>query len=88
MRHSLRGRPQLVSERPHYTRLRSVNAGIIHVAGTIQLSGLFNNNIKQAFLLGVPKLKLKNLLTTFGWVLIKQNISVTLDYYDITIKDR
>src|SRR5207342_1230130 len=27
------------------------------VGGTIQLSGLFNNNSKQAFLLGIPLLK-------------------------------
>jgi iron complex outermembrane receptor protein len=60
------------------------------VAGTIQLSGLFNNNSKQAFLLGVPKLKPeKSTNYTLGvGVNPTKNISVTLDYYDITIKDR
>jgi iron complex outermembrane receptor protein len=60
------------------------------VAGTIQLSGLFNNNSKQAFLMGIPKLKAeKSTNFTFG-VGVKpvKNLSMTLDYYDITIKDR
>ena len=60
------------------------------VAGTIQLSGLFNNNSKQAFLMGIPKLKPeKSVNFTFG-VGVKpiKNLSMTLDYYDITIKDR
>jgi len=60
------------------------------VAGTIQLSGLFNNNSKQAFLLGVPKLKPeKSTNFTLGLgVSPTRNASITLDYYDITIKDR
>ena len=60
------------------------------VAGTIQLSGLFNNNSKQAFLLGIPKLKPeKSTNFTFGiGTKPTNNISITLDYYDITIKDR
>jgi len=60
------------------------------VAGTIQLSGLFNNNSKQAFLMGIPKLKAeKSVNFTFGaGVKPVQNLSMTLDYYDITIKDR
>lgn len=60
------------------------------VAGTIQLSGLFNNNSKQAFLLEVPKLKPEkstNFTLGAGFNPTK-NISVTLDFYDITIKDR
>lgn len=60
------------------------------VAGTIQLSGLFNNNSKQAFLLGIPKLKAEkstNFTLGIGVKPVK-NLSMTLDYYDITIKDR
>ena len=60
------------------------------VAGTIQLSGLFNNNSKQAFLLDVPKLKPEkstNFTLGLGFNPMK-NLSITLDYYDITIKDR
>lgn len=60
------------------------------VAGTIQLSGLFNNNSKQAFLLGIPKLKAeKSTNFTLGiGVRPVKNMSLTLDYYDIVIKDR
>jgi len=60
------------------------------VAGTIQLSGLFNNNSKQAFLLGVPKLKPeKSDNYTLGIGLkLSRRFSATLDYYSITIKDR
>ena len=60
------------------------------VAGTIQLSGLFNNRSKQAFLLGVPKLKPeKSNNYTIGIGLTpNRNFSITADYYNITIKER
>ncbi len=60
------------------------------VAGTIQLSGLFNNRSKQAFLLGVPRLqpeKSDNYTIGVG-ITPSRNLSITADYYDITIKDR
>ncbi|MBX9782063.1 MAG: TonB-dependent receptor [Chitinophagaceae bacterium] len=60
------------------------------VAGTIQLSGLFNNRSKQAFLLGVPKLnpeKSTNFTVGLGLNPVK-NLNITLDYYSIRIKDR
>lgn len=60
------------------------------VAGTIQLSGLFNNRSKQAFLLGVPRLKAEkstNITVGIGLNPIKK-LSITLDYYNIRIKDR
>ena len=60
------------------------------VAGTIQLSGLFNNRSKQAFLLGVPRLKPEksdNYTVGIG-ITPNRNFSITADYYDITIKDR
>ncbi|MBC7686745.1 MAG: TonB-dependent receptor [Aquabacterium sp.] len=58
--------------------------------GLIQTSGLFNNNSKQAFLLGIPKLKPeKSTNFTIGLgAKPTKNLSLTLDYYDITIKDR
>lgn len=58
--------------------------------GTIVLSGLFNNNSKEAFALGVPKLKAENSMNyTFGLGLTPvDNLSMTIDYYDITISDR
>lgn len=58
--------------------------------GTIVLSGLFNNNSKQAFALGIPKLKAENSVNyTVGVGLNPvSNLSITLDYYDITISDR
>lgn len=60
------------------------------VAGTIQLSGLFNNRSKQAFLLGVPRLtpeKSTNFSVGMG-LNPTRNLSITLDYYSIRIKDR
>ena len=60
------------------------------VAGTIQLSGLFNNRSKQAFLLGVPRLKPEksNNYTVGVGINPTRNFSITADYYSITIKDR
>ena len=58
--------------------------------GTIVTSGLYNNNSKQAFLLGIPKLKAeKSTNFTIGLgAKPTPDLSLTLDYYDITIKDR
>ncbi len=58
--------------------------------GLIQTSGLFNNNSKQAFLLGIPKLKPEKSTNFTVGIGAKptNNLSLTLDYYDITIKDR
>lgn len=60
------------------------------VGGTIQLSGLFNNRSKQAFALGIPLLKPErsNSYTVGVGVKPVSNLSMTLDYYDITIRDR
>jgi iron complex outermembrane receptor protein len=58
--------------------------------GTIVLSGLFNNRSKQAFALGVPLLtpeKSTNFSLGLGFNPTK-NLSVTVDFYSITIKDR
>ena len=60
------------------------------VGGTIQLSGLFNNRSKQAFALGIPLLKPEksdNFTAGIGLNPTK-NFSVTLDFYNITIRDR
>ncbi len=59
-------------------------------SGTIQLSGLFNNRSKQAFALGVPLLTPeKSINLTFGVGLTPvKNLSITIDYYNITINDR
>lgn len=60
------------------------------VGGTIALSGLFNNRSKQAFALGIPQLRAEksNNYTVGIGVNPARNISFTLDYYSITIKDR
>jgi iron complex outermembrane receptor protein len=60
------------------------------VGGTIALSGLFNNISKEAYLLGIPKLKPeKSTNFTIGTGLnLTKDFSLTVDYYDITIKDR
>lgn len=60
------------------------------VGGTIQLSGLFNNRSKQAFALGIPLLKperSENLTVGLGLNPIK-NVSITIDFYNILIKER
>ena len=58
--------------------------------GTIVLSGLFNNRSKQAFALGIPRLTPeKSTNITFGVGLNPvKNLSITMDFYSITIKDR
>jgi len=58
--------------------------------GSIVLSGLFNNNSKEAYLLGIPKLKAeKSTNYTIGTGLnLTKDFSVTVDYYHINIEDR
>jgi iron complex outermembrane receptor protein len=60
------------------------------VGGTIQLSGLFNNKSKQAFALGIPALKPEksNNYTVGIGIIPIENLSITLDYYDIIINNR
>jgi iron complex outermembrane receptor protein len=58
--------------------------------GNIVLSGLFNNGSKEAFLLGIPKLtaeKSDNITLGLGFN-PTSNLSVSVDYYNITIRDR
>ncbi|MBI3220819.1 MAG: TonB-dependent receptor [Bacteroidetes bacterium] len=58
--------------------------------GTIVLSGLFNNISKEAFALGIPRLtpeKSDNITLGLG-ITPTSNLSLTLDYYNITISDR
>jgi iron complex outermembrane recepter protein len=72
----------------HQIYAQSVQASF--AGGTIQLSGLFNNRSAQARALGIPNLK-PELATniTFGVGLnLTNNLSVTLDYYSINVKDR
>jgi iron complex outermembrane recepter protein len=58
--------------------------------GTIVTSGLFNNGSKEAFALGIPKLTAeKSTNFTLGIGLKpNKNLNITLDYYNIDIKDR
>ncbi|WP_109741560.1 TonB-dependent receptor [Arcicella aurantiaca] len=60
------------------------------VGGTIQLSGLFNNRSSQARLLGIPALKPEQSTNyTVGLGLNPtNNLSITLDYFTINVKDR
>jgi iron complex outermembrane recepter protein len=72
----------------HQIYAQSVQASF--AGGTIQLSGLFNNRSAQARALGIPNLK-PELATniTFGVGLNPtKNLSITLDYYSINVKDR
>ncbi len=72
----------------HQIYAQSVQAAF--VGGTIQLSGLFNNRSVQARLLEIPNLKPErstNISLGIGLNPTK-NLSVTLDYYTINVKDR
>ncbi|MGQ0738809.1 MAG: TonB-dependent receptor [Bacteroidota bacterium] len=72
----------------HQIYVTSTQAGFFN--GVVQLSGLFNNRSKQAFLLGIPRLKEEestNFTVGIGLNPAK-NFSATLDYYSISIKDR
>jgi iron complex outermembrane recepter protein len=72
----------------HQIYAQSVQASF--AGGTIVSSGLFNNNSKEAFLLQVPKLKPEqstNLALGVGFNPNK-NTSITVDYYNINVKDR
>ncbi|MFM7488368.1 MAG: TonB-dependent receptor plug domain-containing protein, partial [Cytophagales bacterium] len=60
------------------------------VNGDIQITGLANNSSRAAQLLGVPKLKpetSENFTAGLG-LNPSRNLSVTIDYYSITISDR
>jgi iron complex outermembrane receptor protein len=72
----------------HQIYAQSTQAGFFN--GIVQLSGLFNNRSKEAFILGVPRLKPeKSRNYTVGLGLNPNSkLSVTLDYYHITIRDR
>lgn len=72
----------------HQIYAQSTQAGFFN--GLVQLSGLFNNRSKQAFLLGIPKLKEEestNFTAGIGLSPVK-NLNITLDYYNIKIQDR
>ncbi len=86
----LRGSASTGFRAPTLHQLYNQSTQASFVAGTIQLSGLFSNGSKQAFLLGVPNLKPEkstNFTAGIG-VIPTKNSSITLDYYNITIRDR
>jgi iron complex outermembrane recepter protein len=60
------------------------------VGGTIQLSGLFNNRSSQARALGIDALRPeKSTNVTLGVALNPtKNLSISLDYFSINVKDR
>ena len=72
----------------HQIYAQSVQAAF--AGGTIQLSGLFNNRSKQARALGIPNLtpeKSTNITLGLGLNPTK-NLSISLDYFNINVKDR
>jgi iron complex outermembrane recepter protein len=72
----------------HQIYAQSVQASF--ASGTILLSGLFNNRSAQARALGVPNLKPEySTNVSIGVALTPvKNLSVSLDYYNIDVKDR
>jgi iron complex outermembrane recepter protein len=86
----LRGSASTGFRAPTLHQINAQSTQASFAGGTIVTSGLFNNNSKQAFLLGIPKLKAEkstNFTVGLGAKPTK-DLSLTLDYYDITIKDR
>ncbi|HET6724270.1 MAG TPA: TonB-dependent receptor, partial [Chitinophagaceae bacterium] len=72
----------------HQIYAQSTQAGFFN--GLVQLSGLFNNRSKEAFLLGIPRLKEEestNFTAGLGLNPVK-NLNITVDYYNINIQDR
>lgn len=72
----------------HQIYAQSIQAAF--VGGTIQLSGLFNNRSSQARLLGIPNLKPEQ-STNLSLGLAfnpNRNLSISLDYFSIGVKDR
>ncbi|WP_310587618.1 TonB-dependent receptor [Fibrella rubiginis] len=72
----------------HQIYAQSIQASF--VGGQIQSSGLFNNRSAQARLLGIPSLRPeKSTNLTLGVALNPtKNLNITLDYYNINVKDR
>ena len=60
------------------------------VGGTIQLSGLFNNRSAQARALGIPGLRPEEStnLSVGAGLNLTRNLSISLDYFKIDVKDR
>ncbi|RYC67047.1 MULTISPECIES: TonB-dependent receptor [Spirosoma] len=60
------------------------------VGGTIQLSGLFNNRSAQARALGIPALTPENSTNITAGIALNpsKNLSISLDYYSINVKNR
>ncbi|MEP6951888.1 MAG: TonB-dependent receptor [Ginsengibacter sp.] len=86
----LRGSASTGFRAPSLQQIYDQSTQASFVGGTIQLSGLFNNHSKQAFALGIPLLKPEksnNYTVGIGLNPVK-NLSITLDYYSILIKDR
>lgn len=61
-----------------------------YISNNIELTGLFNNRSKQAFLLGIPRLKAEKSLNISAGVGLRlgRGWEVTLDYYSIHLRDR
>lgn len=86
----LRGSASTGFRAPSLHQIYAQSTQAAFVGGTIQLSGLFNNRSRQARSLGIDALKPEkstNLTIGAGWNPTK-NLSVTLDYFHINVKDR
>ena len=72
----------------HQIYAQSVQAAF--VGGFIQLSGLFNNRSAQARALGIPRLRPEESTNISLGVGLKpsRNLSISLDYFKIDVKDR
>lgn len=86
----LRGSASTGFRAPSLHQIYAQSTQAAFVGGTIQLSGLFNNRSSQARLLGIEQLRPeKSTNITLGLGLNpSKNFSVSLDYFNINVKDR
>jgi iron complex outermembrane recepter protein len=72
----------------HQIYAQSIQASF--AGGVIQTSGLYNNRSAEAKALGIPTLKPENStnISLGAGLNLTKDLSVTLDYYNINVKDR
>ena len=75
---------------PSLSQIYAQSTQAAFIGGTIQLSGLFNNKSTQARLLGIPALKPEKSTNFSVGVAVNpnRNLSISLDYFNINVKDR
>ncbi len=86
----IRGSASTGFRAPSLSQIYAQSTQAAFIGGTIQLSGLFNNKSTQARLLGIPALKPEKSTNFSVGVAVNptRNLSISLDYFNINVKDR